>query len=181
LREEILGKRYAKALIKLCVEKGVLERVREDLTNIVSVFNGQELFRRVMCDPVYAAKERRKAILKDVMKRLEISDICQRFLYLLIEKERIRYVPAILEAYMRLEDEAAGRLRARIVSAYPLPGENVDKIRKALEERLHKQVFLELQIEKELIGGVICKVNGMVFDGSVRTQIETLKETLRRE
>lgn len=180
MREEIVGKRYAKALIKIGKEQKVLERMREDLTRIVSLFRDQELFRRVMCDPVHD-KERRKMILGEVMKRLDISPLSQRFLYLLIDKERIRIVPAILEAYVRLEDEAAGRVRAKILSAYQLAEGNVEEIRKALEEKLEKKVILEFQIEQDLIGGVICKVDGMVFDGSVRTQVETLKSTLRGE
>ena len=180
MREEIVGKRYAKALIKLGKEENVLERIREDLSRIVSLFNEQELFRRVMCDPVYG-KDKRKEILIAIMEKLGISALCQRFLHLLVDKARMRNIPAILDAYMKLEDEAAGRVRAHIFSAYPLQDRIVQEIRKVLEARLHKEVVLEVQTQQDLIGGIVCKVNGMVFDGSVVTQLESLKSTLRGE
>ena len=180
MREEIVGKRYAKALIKLGKEENILERIREDLSRIVSLFNEQELFRRVMCDPVYG-KDKRKEILNAIMEKLGISALCQRFLHLLVDKARMRNIPAILDAYMKLEDEAAGRVRAHIFSAYPLQDMIVQEIRKVLEARLHKEVVLEVQTQQDLIGGIVCKVNGMVFDGSVVTQLESLKSTLRGE
>jgi len=180
LREEIIGRRYAKALIAIAKDRDKLEETRVDLTKVVSVFNEQELFRRVMCDPVYS-KERRKAILEEVLKRMEVGPLCKRLCFLLVDKERIRYVPAVLDAYMKLEDEAAGRVRTKLSSAYPLPDDNVEAIRKALEQRLGKRVVVEVEVDPGLIAGVMCKVDGMVFDGSVRTQIETLQSALRGE
>lgn len=180
MREEIIGRRYAKALIAIGKELGKLEETRVDLAKIVSVFNEQELFRRVMCDPVYG-KERRKAILGEVLKRMGVGALCTRLCYLLVDKERMRYLPAVLDAYMKLEDEAAGRVRTKLSSAYPLADDRVEAIRKALEQRLGKQVVVEVEVDPALIGGVLCKVDGMVFDGSVRTQIETLQSALRGE
>ncbi len=180
MKEEIIGKRYARALIQLGKEADALEAIRKDLTEVVNLFRESELFRRVMCDPVYE-KRSRKEILGQVMQRLGTSSICQRFLYLLIDTERIRYVSAMLDAYTKLEDEAAGRLRARILSAYPLSEGNLNGIRGGLEKKLAKEVILETEIDPELIGGVVCRVNGMVFDGSVKTQVQTLKEALRGE
>ncbi|NWG75551.1 MAG: ATP synthase F1 subunit delta [Rubrivivax sp.] len=180
MREQVVAKRYAKALLLIGKEQGVLQTIKEDLTKIVALYEDHETFRRVMCDPVYV-REKRKSILEEVSNRLGISPLCKRFLYLLVDKERIRYIPAILEAYTRLEDESAGRVRARIESAYALEEDDVETLRRALERRLAKEVILELDTVPELIGGIVCRVDGMVFDGSVRTQVETLKSTLRGE
>ncbi len=180
MKEETIGRRYAKALIAIGKEQGKLEEIRNDLSKVVNLFNEAELFRRVTCDPVYG-KARRKKVLEEVLQRLGIGPVCKSLCSLLIDKERMRYVPAVLDAYTKLEDEVAGRVRAKLLSAYSLPEDTVKSIGEALERRLGKQVVVDTEIDRSLIGGVICKVNGMVFDGSVRTQIEALQSTLRGE
>ena len=90
-------------------------------------------------------------------------------------------LPAIYAAYQRLEDSLAGRLRARLVTAQRLEDEEIAAIRKALEQRFQKEIILDWSEDAEILGGVICKVDGMVFDGSVRTQLETLKESMKGE
>ena len=110
-----------------------------------------------------------------------LETICSHFLLLLVDKERVRYLPAIHAAYQRLEDSLAGRLRGRLVTAQHLEDEEIAAIRKALEERFQKEILLDWSEDRDLLGGVICKVNGMVFGGSVRTQLETLKESMKGE
>ena len=67
------------------------------------------------------------------------------------------------------------------MTAQRLEDQEIAEIRKALEERFQKEIILDWSEDAELLGGVICKVDGMVFDGSVRTQLETLKESMKGE
>jgi len=180
MKEEVIGRRYAKALILLGKEQGNWEAVGKDLEAFVSLFEGDELLRRVLCDPVHD-RSKQKAILREVLKRLGTDAACSHFLLLLVEKERIRYLPAIFKIYRQLEDNLAGRLRARVVTARPLDDDQVAAIKKSLEGRFNKTILLEESEDPEILGGIVCKVDGMVFDGSVRTQLEILKESIRGE
>jgi len=180
VKEEIIGRRYAKALIALGQEQGTWEEIGEEIADFVALFEENELLRKILCDPIHERKKR-KAILKEITEKMEIGTICSHFLQLLVDKERLRYLPAIHAAYQRLEDSLAGRLRGRLVTARQLEDEEVAAIRKALEERFQKEILLDWSEDRDLLGGVICKVNGMVFDGSVRTQLETLKESMKGE
>lgn len=180
MKEEVIGRRYAKALILLGKERGTWEEVGKDLDAFVSLFQGNELLRRVLCDPVHD-RAKQKAILREVLKRLGTDAVCSHFLLLLVEKERIRYLPAIFKIYRQLEDNLAGRLRARVVTARPLDDAQVAAIKKSLEGRFDKTILLEESEDPEILGGIVCKVDGMVFDGSVRTQLEILKESIRGE
>jgi F-type H+-transporting ATPase subunit delta len=67
------------------------------------------------------------------------------------------------------------------VTAQRLEDQEVAAIRKALEQRFQKEIILDWSEDSEILGGVVCKVDGMVFDGSVRTQLETLKESMKGE
>ena len=180
MKEEVIGRRYAKALIDLGQEQGTWQEVGKNLVDFVAVFEGSEILNKVLCDPIHDRKKR-KTILQEVLKKMELGTICSNFLQLLVDKERIRYLPAIFAAYQRLEDALAGRLRARLETAQRLEDEEIAAIRKALEHRFQKEIILDWSEEPEILGGVICRVDGMVFDGSVKTQLETLKETMKGE
>ncbi len=180
MKEEVVGKRYAKALIELGKEQGTWEKIGQDLGAVVSVFQEDELLNRVLCDPVHE-KGKRKAILQEILEKMGTDTVCTHFLLLLVDKERIRYLPVIYDIYRKLEDGLAGRLRAKIVTARTLEEDQRDAIQKALEGRFDKQILLEEMEDPEILGGVICKVDGMVFDGSVRTQLELLKENIKGE
>jgi len=145
----------------------------------LSIFFNNTL-KQVLCDPIHDRKKR-IAILQEVLKKLELKTSCSNFLLLLLEKERIRYLSAIYNAYRRLEDSIAGRLRAKLVVAGELEGDDKAAIQKALGQRFQKEIILEWFEDPDILGGIICKVDGMVFDGSVRTQLETLKETMKGE
>jgi F-type H+-transporting ATPase subunit delta len=180
VKEEVIGRRYAKALIALGQEQGKWQEIGQGLGDFMALFDGNEILRRVLCDPIHD-RNKRKAILREILGKMDLGPICSNFLQLLVDKERIRYLPAIYSAYQRLEDSLAGRLRARLVTAQKLEDEEVAAIRKALEQRFQKEIILDWSEDAEILGGVICKVDGMVFDGSVRTQLETLKESMKGE
>jgi F-type H+-transporting ATPase subunit delta len=180
VKEEVIGRRYAKALIALGQEQGTWQEIGQGLGDFVALFEENEILRKVLCDPIHDRKKR-KAILKGVLEKMGLENICSNFLQLLVDKERIRYLSAIYSAYLSQEDSLAGRLRARLDTAQRLEDEEVAAIRKALEQRFQKEIILDWSEDSEILGGVVCKVGGMVFDGSVRTQLETLKESMKGE
>lgn len=180
MKEEVIGRRYAKALIALGQEQGTWQEIGQGLGDFVALFEENEILRKVLCDPIHERKKR-KAILKGVLEKMGQGNICSNFLQLLVDKERIRYLSAIYSAYLRQEDSLAGRLRGRLDTAQRLEDQEVAAIRKALEQRFQKEIILDWSEDSEILGGVVCKVGGMVFDGSVRTQLETLKESMKGE
>ena len=71
-------------------------------------------------------------------------------------------------------------MTAEIASAAPLDDRRRDRLRRALSERTGYEVKLEVTIDPELIGGAIAKVGDLVFDGSIRTQLEQLRTNLTK-
>jgi F-type H+-transporting ATPase subunit delta len=180
VKEEVIGRRYAKALIQIGKEKGTWEQIGNSLESVLNLFQTDRLLNRVLCDPVHE-RAKRKAILKEILQRLGVDPVSMNFLLLLVDKERIRYLPVIFGIYRKLEDGLAGRLRAKIVTAQRIEEDQRSAIQRMMEGRFNKRVILEETEDPEILGGVICKVDGMVFDGSVRTQLEILKTRIRGE
>lgn len=105
----------------------------------------------------------------------------ENFLNILLEKDRFVYLESILDAYRVILDEASGRVRATVTSAMELDKIQIERISEALKKVVKKDVDLDLSIDPSLIGGLIAEVEGMVYDGSVRTQIARLKQSLKGE
>jgi F-type H+-transporting ATPase subunit delta len=85
---------------------------------------------------------------------------------------------AIRDEFNRLADEAAGRVRAEVRSANPLRDEQRARLVDALARRTGKNIELTMHVDPSLIGGAIATVGGLVFDGSLRTQLSQLRSTL---
>jgi F-type H+-transporting ATPase subunit delta len=99
---------------------------------------------------------------------------------LLFDKRRIGFVPDISEFYGGLADELKGVARASLVSATELPDETVEKIRAALSKRTGKDILLETEQDPSLIGGIVTRIGDLVLDGSIKTQLLNMSESLKR-
>jgi F-type H+-transporting ATPase subunit delta len=89
-------------------------------------------------------------------------------------------VAAINEAFQDLFDEKAGRVKAEVILPYEPDKAESEGIRKGLEKATGKSVVMDVTVDPELIGGVVAKVGSLVYDGSVRTQLENIKTNIMR-
>ena len=102
------------------------------------------------------------------------------FLTLLFEKRRMHHVRGISDVYQKLVDAFNGIVRADVVSAGALSDEVVEKIRASLSSMTGRKVILDIAQDPSLIGGIVTKVGDMVLDGSIRTQLLNMKESLKK-
>ena len=70
------------------------------------------------------------------------------------------------------------RVRAQVRTAFDLPESAREELRKKLSEVSGKDVLLEVEKDESLIGGVVCRMGGVVMDGSIRNQLKNLRENL---
>ncbi len=104
----------------------------------------------------------------------------RNFFIYLIEQRRLVAFDAIHDEFNLLADEAAGRVRAEVRSASPLRDEQRERLVDALARRTGKEIDLTVHVDPSLIGGAIATVGGLVFDGSLRTQLSQLHSTLKQ-
>ena len=179
MRSSAAARRYARALFSLASESAAIEAVRAELARISAQLESSPELRAALFRPLHPVSERR-AVLREVSQRQGLSRNVQNFLLYLIDQRRIVDFDAICAEYGRLADEAAGRLAAEVVSASPLRPDQSDRLRRALAARVGRDVELELRVDPALIGGAIARVGGLVFDGSLRTQLTQLRDNLTR-
>jgi F-type H+-transporting ATPase subunit delta len=179
-RGSAAAERYARALFSLAKDEGRIEAMGEELGTLVEAMRAVPALRDVLVRPLHPAKERRAA-LRAVGQSLGLSPLLQNFCSFLIDQRRTRDVEAIHERYQRLAEEAAGRVRGEVVSAAPLEGGQVERLRAALARRTGRVVDLEVRVDPALLGGVVARVGDLVFDGSLRTQLAQLRASLTGE
>jgi F-type H+-transporting ATPase subunit delta len=180
VRGSAASQRYAKALFGLARDEGRVDPVRGELDLLVATMEAVPELRDVLVRPLHPAAERRAA-LTAVGGRLGLSTLLRHFCLFLIDQRRTRDLAAIRDEYVRLAEEAAGRVRGEVVAAAPLEDAQLDRLRTALTQRLGRTVALDVRVDPQLLGGVVARVGDLVFDGSLRTQLDQLRANLTGE
>ena len=169
--------RYARALFSLAREAGEVASIRAELDDMARLLAANPDLQRRLFQPLHPVHERRE-VLKSICAQGRGSQMIQNFFAYLIEKRRLVVFEAIHDEFNRLADEAAGRIRAEVHSASPLRDQQRARLVDALARRTGKQINLIVHVDPSLIGGAIVTVGGLVFDGSLRTQLSQLRATL---
>lgn len=174
-----IARRYAKALILIGQQDGQAEAYREELAGVATVIQDNDGLRQTIGNPLYDRAARRD-LLQTVVDKLGVSRVMRSFLMLLFDKGRIGGIQEIERAYQKLADDLKNVSRASITSATALSEEAVISIREALGRMTGRDVVLEVSEDPGLIGGVVTRIGDLVYDGSVRTQLQNLRESFKR-
>lgn len=177
MQNSAAANRYARALFSLAQEEDAVDSIQSDLSAMAELFESHSDLKRQLFQPLHPADERRK-VLAAICRRGGANATVQKFFSYLIDQRRLVLFDLIREEFDRLADEAAGRLRAEVVSASSLRDDQRARLVEALSQRTGKAIDLSVQVDPSLIGGVIATVGGLVFDGSIRTQLSQLHSTL---
>jgi F-type H+-transporting ATPase subunit delta len=174
-----IARRYAKALLLIGQQDGQTEIYRNELQAVAEWVSRNSQLERAINNPLYESAGR-KRVLQSFIAKLTISKAMESFLVLLFEKGRFGFLGPINEFYQKLADELKGVVRATVVSAGDLSTGAVERIRTALAKRTGKEVVLEVRQDPGLIGGVVTQIGDLVLDGSIRTQLLNMRESLKR-
>jgi len=173
-----VARRYAKALFALAVEKGRVEPWTEALEALAKVLSDAPEVAEAVGDPVHTRDERR-ALVQQLAAALKLEEEQTSLLLLLADRNRLDRTLGILRAFGELADAHLGRVRAQLTSAVPLDPRELDALADRLSKAARAQVLLERRVEPALLGGVVAQVGSLVYDGSVRTQLEDLRKSLK--
>jgi F-type H+-transporting ATPase subunit delta len=179
-RIEPVAKVYAAALFEQAKEQGVLDNLVQELVEMKKVFAESKDFLVVLASSAFSL-EQRTLLVKEYCTKAGISSLGNRFLELLVQKRRIELFENIVDGFMDLLDDEKGIIRGTLTTVDAVSSAQKEDIAKAFSRKTGKQVILEQQIDKDILGGLIVSVKGITFDGSLRTTVNNLKETLERQ
>ena len=177
MRERVIARRYAKALIEIGHKENRIEEIHQELVKIHAMFQTYPEFWKAVSLPIYPA-ESRKNVLKEVLSEAGFSKSVIRFFEILVEKDRIGMLTTIFLIYQELSDKVQNRVRGILYAPEPLDDKDFERIKEALSKYLGKELILEKDIDSLLIGGIKAQIGGVVIDGSVRGQLNRYREKL---
>jgi len=178
MKNTILAKRYAKALFSVASEADAFDDYSKALNEFSEAFNKYPEIRDGLTNPVYPLDVRVK-VMDYLVESLGATGVIKNFLNLVVQKKRADVLPDIAESFQALVDEKRNICQGTVVSAMELKPELKDKVQTTLEKITGKKVILSTEVDPAIIGGIVAKVGDLVLDGSLRSQLLGLKESIK--
>lgn len=170
------AKRYAGALLGLASEMKRTDEVAADMHLIHDWVKSSYDLRLFFKSPIIDHAKKRKTI--DILFKGKINELTEHFLFLLLDKGREALTDQIAVEFATLHDQLLGIANADLKAAYDFDAEDKSKVQSKLEELTGKKIRISLGIDKSLVGGFLAQIGDTVYDGSVRRQLEILKQQL---
>jgi len=172
----IVARRYARALYEEGERQSKTAAVDEDVAAIQSIMESSRELASFFRSPVIPAGKK-ESIVKELFGK-RVDPVTLSFLNLLIRKEREDVLFEILRAYSLMRDEQRGIVEVHARTAMPMPDEERVRLVRALEDLTEREVRLHLHEEADLIGGIVIRIGDVVYDASVRRQLDRLRERM---
>jgi len=170
-----LARRYAKAVFGL----GATERISADLRSLAKAMKESAELQTALNNPAIRRADRRK-VLDALLAKVEAQPQTKSLVYLLLDGERLFALPDISRELEAMVQAKSNHVTAEVTSAKPLDATQLSQITAALEKLSGKKVDIVKKEDPNLLGGVVAKVGDKVYDGSLRTQLRTLRDELTK-
>jgi len=178
MRDIRVAKPYARALYDAALEQNVLASIIADIDKLRELIEHSEEFTQLIHSPVLSPQfksETFQVLFADALQPLTIN-----FFKLLALKQRERYLIAIMDVFSEIVDEAAGRLVAKVTTAVPITSAQEERLIAQLSAYSGKQVRLETITDAQIQGGFIVQLDDTVFDASIASQLQRLRQQLAK-
>ncbi len=178
--ENQIGKRYAEALSGSITDGDVLEKALGNLKSFQGVMNAEKQLPSFFGHPSIAT-EKKKNVVQEICRRLQVEDKVSMMLVMLNERGKILYLEKIVEYFEKAVDRRLSRERVQVIAAYPLTDENVDRLKVALNKIIGKTILIDTEVDESLIGGIMLRIGDQVADDTIRNRLKMLKRTIEKE
>jgi F-type H+-transporting ATPase subunit delta len=169
--------RYAKALLDVAIKESDPAKTEQELASFAEIYGNSEDLRKALDNPAVPVQAKR-AIIEQLTARLKPSKPVAKLLLLLADRDRLELVPDLLTAYRDRLMDYQQVVRAEVVSAMPLPESQAKQLQERLAQVTGRTVTMTTRVDPSLIGGVVARVGSTVYDGSISTQLQRMKERL---
>ncbi|RKH44110.1 ATP synthase F1 subunit delta [Corallococcus llansteffanensis] len=175
-----IARRYARAILDVAAEGNRTDLVAEQLNAFADVVGHSPELSDVLLNPAYSRAQRSR-VVEAVLQALPspADPALANALRLLVDRNRLGYLPDIARLYRDMADARAGRVRGQVTSAVPLSADAVTRLQQTLQQLTQRNVVLETRVDPALLGGVSAQVGGTLYDGTLRTQLEQLRRELK--
>ena len=148
-----------------------------DLRAIASLLNESSDLRQVWEHPAIPAEQKRR-VLDVIAQRDGISKQARNMVAILIDHRRIHFLGAIIRQLEKELDARLGFAEAEITSARELANPEKHEFEQQVGKLTGKKIRAHYTRDASLLGGAIVRVGSTIYDGSVKGQLERMKEAI---
>ncbi|MBV9217557.1 MAG: F0F1 ATP synthase subunit delta [Acidobacteria bacterium] len=174
---ETVARRYSTALADVVTTHGDVTAVRKELAAWSELVSSNPDLATVFANPAIAHANKEK-VLDQLIAKTKPSQTTANFLRVLLKNGRLTELAEINTRFEAEIEERSGTVSAEITSARELPAAEQKDFQDAIEKLTGKKVTVNYSVDETLIGGVVTRIGSTVYDGSIKTKLENLREQL---
>jgi F-type H+-transporting ATPase subunit delta len=167
---------YATSLLELAESRGQLDAVIDEVSSLREVLKQNPAVGQFLADPSIKQTDR-DAVLQRTFEG-SLSSLTYNFLRLLASRSRLAELSAILARFEALVDERRGKVEVTVTVAAPLDASQLADVRQSVSRSLGKDAVVQQVVDASIIGGMVLRVGDKLIDGSVKTQLDTMRKRL---
>jgi F-type H+-transporting ATPase subunit delta len=172
-----VAKVYAESLYGAAAKQNQAKQVLDELQSLVGEVYKADPKIEVFLTSAIVGRDRKADLIKNVFSTRS-SETFSNFLSVLNDHDRLDLLRPILTAYRELFDERSGHIHVHVRSAQPLPDDQRERLVLELKKAFQRDPILESRVEPDLLGGLVVQVGDWLYDASVRSNLETLRNQI---
>ncbi len=176
---QAIARRYSSALADVVTKSGETVTVQNELNQFEAMMTSSPDLTEVFKNPAIPYEQKSK-VLESLLGKTKPNNSTANFLRILLKNYRLADLSEINKKFAVVLDERAGLVSADVTTAKTLSPDEQKNLQVKLEKVTGKKVNLSYSIDESIIGGVITKIGSTIYDGSVKTQLQQLKEKMIR-
>ena len=172
--------RYARALFDVLVKESAanIEKAQTELQQFSDLYGQNPGLAVALGNPAIPASKK-VAVVKAILEKAgAVTPAVGKLFLLLAERDRLVLLPELARAYRERVMDYQQVVRGDVTTAVALPPEKLRAIEQGLQRATGRKVVLESKVDPSIIGGVVTRLGSTVYDGSVTTQLQKMKQAL---
>jgi F-type H+-transporting ATPase subunit delta len=174
---QTVARRYALALADVVLQRGEAREVQQELITWAELLRSNTNLREVFANPTIAL-DKKRGVLKRLLEIARPRPTTANFLKVLLQNQRLTELDEINRRFAAVLDDRAGVVAALVTTARPVAADTQHTLEARLRKLTGKQVRVEFDTDPDMIGGIVARIGSTIYDGSVRSQLQQIKEKM---
>ncbi len=158
-------------------EGKLVDKVETDLQELAKMIEGSPELGKLIANPLISRGQQREGIMA-LANKVKFQKLTGNFLGVVADNRRLDMLPHMIEAFQKELRKRRGEVEAKVETAYVLTPAQTDALQKQLSKAMGTNVTLNVEVNKELLGGMVVTVGSRMIDDSVRRKLERLQRTM---
>lgn len=173
----LVAKRYAAALLDMAADAKIVETIEQDLKDLQAMLESSDDLQRLVSNPLVTREQQKKAV-QALSDQAKFQTLTANFLGTLADNRRLSVLSGIIGAFHNELRRRRGEVEAKVQTAFALSPAQTQKLQEELSQSMGANVTLDVEINKDLLGGMVVTVGSRMIDDSVRRKLEQLRRAM---